>query len=103
MNRASTIFFLLLLCSIGGNSYAQQGQRETQVILHSTVTGNREQPRVMYIVPWDQPGDSRFEHKLQRSIARELFDPIDRDEFVRAMTYKTKLNSVKKGEDHGKL
>ncbi len=103
MNRTSITVFLLLLCSVGGNAYAQQGQRETQVILHSTVTGNREQPRVMYIVPWDQPGDSRFEHKLQRSIARELFDPIDRDEFVRAMTYKTKLNSVKKGEDHGKL
>ncbi len=102
MNNVSKSILLLLLCA-AGNSYAQPGQPETQVILHSTVTGNREQPRVMYIVPWAQPDDSRFEHKLQRSIARELFDPIDRDEFVRAMTYQTKLNSVKKGEDHGKL
>ena len=101
-NFSKTVFLLLLFCA-AGNGYAQQEQGETQVILHSTVTGNREQPRVMYIVPWDQPGDSRFEHKLQRSIARELFDPINRDEFVRVMTYKTKLNSVKKGEDHGKL
>lgn len=93
-NVSKTVFILLSFCA-AGSGYAQQGQRETQVILHSTVTGNREQPRVMYIVPWDQPGDSRFEHKLQRSIARELFDPIDRDEFVRAMTYKIKLNSEK--------
>ena len=103
MNNLSKSVFMLLVFYAASSVYAQPAQRETQVILHSTVTGNREQPRVMYIVPWDQPGDSRFEHKLQRSIARELFDPIDRDEFVRARTYQTKLNSVKKGEDHGKL
>ena len=103
MDKVSKFAFLLLLLCVTGYGYAQQERRETQVKLQSTVTGNREQPRVMYIVPWDQPGDSRFEHKLQRSIARELFDPIDRDEFVRTTTYKTKLNSIKKGEDHGKL
>lgn len=103
MNSLLKTAFLLLLFCAAGNGHAQRGQGETQVILQSTVTGNREQPRVMYIVPWDQPGDARFEHKLPRSIARELFDPIDRDEFVRAMTYKTKQNSIRKGEDHGKL
>lgn len=103
MNKLTEYVFVVLAFCAASTAYGQQGPRETQVVLHSTVTGNREQPRVMYIVPWDQPGDSRFEHKLQRSIARELFDPIDRDEFVRAMTYRTKLNSIKKGEDHGKL
>ena len=94
---------LLALACTSFFAYSQSGQRETQVTLHSTVTGNQEQPRVMYIVPWHQPGDSRFEHSLQRSIARELFDPIDRDEFVRAMKYQTKMNTKKEGEDHGKL
>ena len=94
--------FFTLLC-LSSLAHSQQAQGETQVILHSTVTGNQEQPRVMYIVPWNQPGDSRFEHTLQRSIARELFDPIDRDEFVRSMKYQTKMNIKKEGEDHGKL
>jgi len=84
-------------------SHAQGPGQETRVTLHSTVTGNQEQPRVMYIVPWGQPGNSTMEHSLQRSIASELFNPVDRAEFVRGMAYQTKINEAKQGEDHGKL
>jgi len=91
----------LLLASTASNS--EGVARETKVTLHSTVTGNQEQPRVMYIVPWDQPGDSRTEHTFQRTVASELFAPIDREEFIRSMAYQTKVNIEKQGEDHGKL
>ncbi len=95
------LLYLLPMMSLG---VAAQGvERETSVTLHSTVTGNQEQPRVMYIVPWDQPGGSGIDPTFQRSITRELFAPIDREEYRRRMTYRQTINTEKQGEDHGKL
>lgn len=92
---------VLLVISIGLQS--QETTRETRVTLHSTVTGNQEQPRVMYIVPWEQPGELSIDHTLDRSIASELFIPVDREEFVRNLKYKSKMNTNRQGEDHGNL
>lgn len=78
-------FFLLLLPG------AVLRAEEATVTLHSTVSGNQEQPRVMYIVPWQQPGDPELDYELQGSIAEELFVPIDRDEFVRGLAYRALL------------
>jgi len=65
--------------------------QEPVVTLRSTVTGNQEQPRVMYIVPWQQPGGSDFEYVMESSIGDELFAPVDREEFVRSMGYEDKI------------
>ena len=99
--RPLLLLFLLLTVSLGVT--AQGLGRETSVTLHSTITGNQEQPRVMYIVPWDQPGGSGIEPTFQRNITRELFAPIDREEYRRRMTYRQTINTEKQGEDHGKL
>lgn len=67
--------------------------QEAVVTLSSTVSGSQEQPRVMYIVPWQHPGDARFDYQLQGSLASELFAPIDRDEFVRGLAYREMLST----------
>ena len=67
--------------------------QEPIVTLRSTVTGNQEQPRVMYIVPWQQPGGSNFEYVMESSIGDELFAPVDREEFVRSMGYQEKIST----------
>lgn len=72
--------------------------QDALVTLHSTVTGAREQPKVMYIVPWQQPGDPEFEHGMRGSIAAELFVPLDRDEFVRGLEYQALLNAQSEAE-----
>lgn len=72
---------------------------EAVVTLRSTVTGNQELPRVMYIVPWQQPGDSDFDYELQGSFADELFAPIDRDEFVRGIEYQAMIEAGEPGGD----
>ena len=64
---------------------------EAVVTLRSTVTGNQEQPRVMYLLPWQQPLNAEFEHQMQGSFADELFMPLDRDEFVRGLEYQALL------------
>ena len=61
---------------------------EASVTLQSTVSGNQEQPRVMYIVPWQQPGAAEFDFALHNGIAEDLFTPLDRDEFLRGLAWR---------------
>lgn len=103
MKNLKLLVLTLVLQAISAGLHSQESGRETRVTLHSTVTGNQEQPRVMYIVPWDQPGELSIEHTLDRSIASELFMRVDREEFVRNLKYKSKMNTEKQGEDHGNL
>jgi hypothetical protein len=65
--------------------------QEAVVTLRSTVTGNQEQPKVMYIVPWQQPGATQFDYAPSGGLAQDLFTPIDRDEFVRELNYREML------------
>ena len=67
---------------------------EAVVTLQSTVSGSQEQPRVMYIVPWQEPGAANFDYELNNGLAQELFVPIDRDEFVRGLTYQKVLRDA---------
>lgn len=82
------------LTTVGALAQAQE--QEANVTLQSTVTGNQEQPRVMYIVPWQQPEAAEFDYELNNTIAEELFTPVDRDEFVRGLVYQHRL-------EHGQL
>lgn len=65
------------------------------VRLQSTVSGSQEQPRVMYIVPWQEPGAAEFDYVLDNQLVQEVFAPIDRDEFVRELNYRDRLGSGK--------
>jgi len=78
---------LLLLAAVAPGAAAQ----EATVSLGSTVSGNREQPRVAYIVPWQQPAAADLDYELDNTIAQELFAPLDRDEFTRALHYQSLL------------
>jgi hypothetical protein len=82
-----SVFALLIIGAT--RSFAQ----EPVVTLRSTVTGNQEQPKVMYIVPWQPPEYREFEYAPARRLAQELFQPIDRGEFVRELEYRAILAS----------
>ena len=81
--RTAALLIALLVSSV----HAQAQQEEASVTLRSTVTGNQEQPKVMYIVPWQQPAPAEFDYELQKAIADDLFTPVDRDEFARELEY----------------
>ena len=88
---------VVLLAAAVFHAPASTGQ-EAVVTLRSTVTGNQEQPRVMYIVPWQPPGRSKFEYSLGSDIAKELFAPVDREEFVRGIKYQAMIESSSSSE-----
>jgi len=77
----------LLLCVPG------QAQ-DAVVTLRSTVTGSQDQPKVMYLLPWQQPGDAHFDNRVRGSFAEEMFLPIDRDEFRRGLQYQELLEET---------
>jgi hypothetical protein len=53
----------------------------------ATVTGDREQPKVMYIVPWKSSDIGDLSGKPMNSLGDEVLAPVDRDEFKREVVY----------------
>jgi hypothetical protein len=56
--------------------------------LESTqITGNKELPKVMYVVPWRRPDLGEFAGKPPSSLLDEVLAPVDRDVFRRQNRY----------------
>jgi hypothetical protein len=53
----------------------------------ATVTGDREQPKVMYIVPWKRSDIGDLTGKPMNSLVDEILAPVDRDVFKREVVY----------------
>jgi hypothetical protein len=57
----------------------------------TVVTGNRELPKVLYIVPWKKAEIGDLPEQPFNSLLDEALTPIDRDEFRREVSYYSKL------------
>ncbi len=90
MNTNRFLPFLSLMYLLSFPAPAQ----ESEISLHSTVSGNREQPRVMYILPWQQPGAITIEQEFNAGLTGDLFVPLDREEFVRELNYQAMMNAA---------
>ncbi|HEX3951635.1 MAG TPA: hypothetical protein VHW95_17425 [Steroidobacteraceae bacterium] len=53
----------------------------------ATVTGDREQPKVMYIVPWKKSDIGDLAGRPMNSLVDEILAPVDRDVFKREVVY----------------
>jgi hypothetical protein len=53
----------------------------------ATVTGDHEQPKVMYIVPWKKSDIGDLAGKPMNSLVDEILAPVDRDVFKREVVY----------------
>jgi hypothetical protein len=53
----------------------------------TTVTGNRELPKVMYVVPWKKSDIGDLLARPMNSILDEALAPVDRDVFRREVSY----------------
>ncbi len=53
----------------------------------TVVTGNRELPKVLYIVPWKKADLGDLPAQPFNSLLDEVLTPIDRDVFRREVTY----------------
>lgn len=64
------------------------GRARDRVDLEATqITGNRELPRVMYVVPWKKADLGDLGGKPANSLLDEVLTPVDRDVFQRQNRY----------------
>jgi hypothetical protein len=59
----------------------------------SAITGNRELPKVLYIVPWKKSDLGDLVGRPANSLIDEVLAPVDRDVFKRQIEYFATLNS----------
>lgn len=61
----------------------------------TTITGNRELPRVMYVVPWKHPQAGDLRGKPLESLVDEALAPVDREVFNREISYFRALQAAR--------
>lgn len=91
MNKRLVIGFLL------ANTYSAFAQQEGVVVLSDTVTGNQEQPKVLYIVPWQAARDDTILNQpLTTKIHGDVFAHVERPEHLRELQYLEQLTAPAK-------
>ncbi|MGI9290549.1 MAG: hypothetical protein ACR2QG_04625 [Gammaproteobacteria bacterium] len=82
-----------MLCAVGVLAQDASSQVDRLQLDSSSITGNQELPKVMYIVPWKEAGMSELQGKPANSLIDEVLAPLDRDVFRRQVHYFDQLNS----------
>lgn len=83
MRTRVMVFTLMLACSI------QAGAAEDRIDLEvegTAVIGNRELPKVLYVVPWKRSELADDDPGVQ-GLVDEALGPLDREVFVRKVEY----------------
>jgi hypothetical protein len=98
MMRCSIRYMVLAITALcAGWSHAAPADKkapEANVVLHSTITGNQEQPKVLYIVPWQPPGGVDQLQQPVQSLLNDVFAPVDRAEFQRELKYRAAADAA---------
>ncbi|MFO1377406.1 MAG: hypothetical protein U1F14_10405 [Steroidobacteraceae bacterium] len=58
----------------------------------TTITGNRELPKVMYVVPWKKADLGDLSGRPANSLLDEVLAPVDRDVFRRQLSYFSQID-----------
>ena len=75
------LFGLVWGCATSAQAQDRAEVNPTQII------GNRELPKVLYIMPWKKPLPLELSGRPQVSVLDEVLAPIDRDVFRRQVQY----------------
>jgi hypothetical protein len=80
---------IALLCGAAAGAWAQDRADidKTQII------GNRELPKVLYIVPWKKPLPDKLSGRPVKSVLDEALAPVDREVFRRQVDYGTQVQA----------
>ena len=79
----------------GRRAARRQGRALDRLELDTTqITGNRELPKVLYIVPWKRADLGDLVGKPVNSLLDEVLTPVDRDVFKRENRYYRALQAA---------
>ena len=83
MNSLRSILFVAVSTIVGSGAVAQ----DKADIDRTQIIGNRELPKVLYIVPWKKPLPGDLSGRPLVSVLDEAMAPVDRDVFRRQVNY----------------
>ena len=83
MNALRSIVLIGLTTIAGTGAFAQ----DKADIDRTQIIGNRELPKVLYIVPWKKPLPGDLSGRPLVSVLDEAMAPVDRDVFRRQVNY----------------
>jgi len=78
------------IAALAGTTATRADDRAT--IDKAQIIGNRELPKVLYIVPWKKPAAGELSGPPVESVLDEALAPIDRDVFRRQVHYDTLMH-----------
>ena len=82
MKPVVTVFFAIIVT--GATTALAQDRAD---IDRTQIIGNRELPKVLYIVPWKKPLPGDLSGRPMASVLDEVLGPVDRDVFRRQVRY----------------
>lgn len=82
-------FILIVTIAMRALSAAAQDRAE---IDRTQIIGNRELPKVLYIVPWKKPLPGDLASRPLVSVLDEVLAPVDRDVFRRQVQYEAQVH-----------
>jgi hypothetical protein len=71
------------IATVAAGAFAQ----DRADIDRTQIIGNRELPKVLYIVPWKKPLPGELADRPMAGVLDEVLAPIDRDVFRRQLQY----------------
>ncbi|HJV70651.1 hypothetical protein [Ideonella sp.] len=87
MRRALPLLAIVLAAAGAVRAEDRADLERTQII------GNRELPKVLYIVPWKKPLPGDLTGRPTVSVLDEVLAPVDRDVFRRQVQYDSATRS----------
>jgi hypothetical protein len=97
MNNVNHFRFLLacfaMVFTLGALAEDGPKQVDSLQLDSSSITGNQELPKVLYIVPWKEAGIGDLQGKPVNSLLDEVLAPLDREEFRREVRYFDQLHA----------
>lgn len=64
---------------------AKKMVQDATINLQTTITGNQEQPRVLYILPWQSPQTANVDFEPLDSQQKSVFSHVEREELRREL------------------
>jgi len=93
MRRAAMHGFALA-AAVAAAGYGAVATAEDRADIDKTqIIGNRELPKVLYIVPWKKPMPGDLAGRPIESVLDEALAPIDRDVFRRQVRYDAQVRT----------
>jgi hypothetical protein len=91
MTMNKRLLALTTLC-VASSAFAQ----DRADIDRTQIIGNRELPKVLYIVPWKKPLPGELAGRPLQSVLDEALAPVDRDVFRRQVNYHGQIEAQAK-------